>query len=98
MNPMGVGDRMGPMGELLAHLPGRARPPRRRYVPPPARVIPGGLVLPTPGEDMVDVVGVEDEIVDVDAEESEEEREREWKEDPSRSGVVGLEVLTMGRL
>lgn len=96
MNPTGAGERMGPMGDLLARLPGR----RRRYIPPPSRVIPGGLVLPTRGEDMLDVVegGGVDDIVDVDAEESEEEREREWKEDPSRSGVVGLEVLTMGRL
>ncbi|KAB5589435.1 hypothetical protein CTheo_7129 [Ceratobasidium theobromae] len=68
--------------------------PRPQHVPPPSRSLPGGFRLPTHGQDMVDpFVPAPEHYIDVDADQPITDR---W--DPSRSGVVGLEILTMHRL
>jgi hypothetical protein len=66
-----------------------------RRVPPASRTLANGVGLPTRGEDMVDVDddGSEGGTIDVSDGESEPEME-----DPGRSGVIGLELLTMGSL
>ncbi|KAG9121829.1 hypothetical protein FRC07_002051 [Ceratobasidium sp. 392] len=75
----------------------RARRPRRRFVPPPSRTLSNGIGLPTHGDDMIDLDRVgnvsEGETIDIDDEEGDEEID-----DAARSGVIGLELLTMASL
>ncbi|CAE6511729.1 unnamed protein product [Rhizoctonia solani] len=72
-------------------VPERPPPPPRRPLEP--RTV-NRIRLPTAGEDMVDV-NMDQEVIDVDGDEDELARvEPRW--DPARSGVVGLEVLTLG--
>ncbi|KAH7337750.1 hypothetical protein B0J17DRAFT_718503 [Rhizoctonia solani] len=72
-------------------IPERQPTPPRRPLEP--RTIHGGVRLPTAGEDMVDPN--EQEVIDVDVDMEEVPRpEPRW--DPARSGVIGLEVLTLG--
>ncbi|CAE6443118.1 unnamed protein product [Rhizoctonia solani] len=66
-------------------------PPPRRPLEP--RTVNGRIRLPTAGEDMIDP-NREQEIIDVDMDEEPLRVEPRW--DPARSGVVGLEVLTLG--
>ncbi|KAJ1300999.1 hypothetical protein OPQ81_003422 [Rhizoctonia solani] len=66
-------------------------PPPRRPLEP--RTIANGRIrLPTAGEDMIDPN--EQEVIDVDMDEEPQRPEPRW--DPARSGVVGLEILTLG--
>ncbi|KAG9080225.1 hypothetical protein FRC06_006924 [Ceratobasidium sp. 370] len=77
----------------------RARRPRRRHVPPASRTLANGIALPTPGEEMVDLDQTidgnmsEGGTIDVDGEDSDR-----GIEDAGRSGVIGLELLTMANL
>ncbi|QRV84794.1 hypothetical protein RhiJN_26859 [Ceratobasidium sp. AG-Ba] len=72
---------------------------RRRHAPPASRTLANGIGLPTQGEDMVDL----DALIDRDASEGEtidvdKEDDSEEVQDASRSGVIGLELLTMASL
>ncbi|KAG8723556.1 hypothetical protein FRC09_002864 [Ceratobasidium sp. 395] len=74
-----------------------SRRPRKRHVPPASRTLPNGVSFPTPAEDMIDQdraeIVSEGGTIDVDNEEVDEEIE-----DAARSGVIGLELLTMASL
>ncbi|KAG8698394.1 hypothetical protein FRC08_005958 [Ceratobasidium sp. 394] len=76
-----------------------ARRPRRRRVPPASRTLANGIAFPTPGEEMLESDQTldgnvsEGGTIDVDGEESDG-----GMEDAARSGVIGLELLTMANL
>ncbi|KAG8751584.1 hypothetical protein FRC11_009247 [Ceratobasidium sp. 423] len=75
-------------------VPERPPPLARRSLEP--RTVNGGIRLPTAGEDMIDP-NREQEVIDVDMDVDMEEPPRpEPRWDPARSGVVGLEILTLG--
>ncbi|CAE6478794.1 unnamed protein product [Rhizoctonia solani] len=74
-------------------IPERPPTPPRRPLQP--RTIIGGVRLPTAGQDMLDP-NREQEVIDVDVDMEEPPRPVEPRWDPARSGVIGLEVLTLG--
>ncbi|KAF8685202.1 hypothetical protein RHS04_00833 [Rhizoctonia solani] len=80
--------------------PAPATPPPPRPAAPQPRTTRNGIRLPTAGRDMVlsqtpDSREQEPEVIDVDVDMDEPVRvEPRW--DPARSGVVGLEILTLG--
>ncbi|KAG8740990.1 hypothetical protein FRC10_003496 [Ceratobasidium sp. 414] len=76
-----------------------ARRPRRRRIPPVSRTLANGIALPTPGEEMVDLDHIIDgnisEVGTIDVDDDDSDG---GIEDAGRSGVIGLELLTMANL